>query len=124
MNRTDGSFFLAFVPKVYFFLLPLISGGHSLPCLFKNSNALPICLEELGANVVIPLDTEECSQLLVKVPPMSGGEYLTFEVLMVLWGELNDVFCRKVETQAGSVADLFEEYNPDVHLVGRIYFHL
>lgn len=41
-----------------------------------------------------------------------------------MWDTLHGIFSRKIEAYDGSVKEFVKEYSPDVHLVGRIYFHL
>ena len=97
---------------------------RTFSALFIKKLKLTPNLEELRAGVVIPFTDEECGRLLESAPLMTGGEYLTAETLANLWEGLHETFYRRIEAYAGSVADFFREYNPDVHLAGRIYFHL
>ena len=81
-------------------------------------------LEDLRVEVVIPFADEKRGRLLESAPPMTGGEYFTAETIATLWEGLQETFYRKIGAHTGSVADFLREYNPDVHLAGRIYFHL
>ena len=55
---------------------------------------------------------------------MSGGEYLNDEVFLALWVGLQDIFTRNIAAFDGSVAEYLREFSPEIHLVGRIYFHM
>ena len=105
-------------------LSPSLTFWRTFSNLFTRKLKLTPDLEELRARVVILFADEERERLLESAPPMTGGEYLTAETLANLWEGLHATFFRKIDAHAGLVADFFREYNPDVHLAGRIYFHL
>jgi superfamily II DNA or RNA helicase len=105
-------------------LSPSLTFWRTFASLFIQKLKLTPDLETLRANVAVPFADAECVQLLESAPLMSGSEYLDNETFSSLWEELHGTFCRKIDTYAGSVADFFREYSPDVHLAGRIYFHL
>ncbi|MBE7446333.1 MAG: hypothetical protein HS132_14290 [Planctomycetia bacterium] len=46
------------------------------------------------------------------------------EFLKLLWSALNAQFQYEAGIYKGTVEDFSHTYSPDVHLVGRIYFHL
>ncbi len=116
-------FFLGFCSKSVP-LSPSLAFWRTFSGLFIQKLKLTAGLEELRANVVVPLADEERAGLLESAPLMPGSEYLTADALTEFWEALHETFYRKIESFAGSVADLFKEYSPDVHLAGRIYFHL
>jgi non-specific serine/threonine protein kinase len=97
---------------------------RSFSALFIRKLSLTPEIEEQREDAVILLDEAECSQLLETAPLMSGGEYLQPDVLSALWDELQQSFSQKIAVYDGTVEELIREYSPDVHLVGRIYFHL
>jgi non-specific serine/threonine protein kinase len=105
-------------------LSPSLTFWRTFSVLFIRKLKLTPDLEELRTKVVIPFADEERGLLLESAPLMTGGEYLTAETLSTLWEGLHLTFYRKIDTYKGTVADFFKEYNPDVHLAGRIYFHL
>ncbi|MBI5556247.1 MAG: DEAD/DEAH box helicase [Deltaproteobacteria bacterium] len=116
-------FFLGFCAKSTP-LSPSLTFWRTFSSLFINKLKLTPGLEELRADAAVSLAGEERAQLLETAPLMPGGEYLTTETLAELWDALHETFYRKIEGFAGPVADFFKEYSPDVHLAGRIYFHL
>jgi non-specific serine/threonine protein kinase len=116
-------FFLGFCAKSIP-LSPSLAFWRTYSSLFIQKLKRTPGLEELGAQVVIPLAEEERDHLLEAMPPMTGGEYLTEERLLSRWEDLHGIFHRKIGGHTGSVADFFREYSPDVHLAGPIYFHL
>ena len=124
VEEPDGwLFFLGFCSQSIP-LSPSLTFWRTFSRLFIRKLKLTPELEELRANVVIPLADEERTQLLETAPLMPGCEYLAAATLTALWEGLHETFYRKIETVAGPVTDFFKEYNPDVHLAGRIYFHL
>jgi superfamily II DNA or RNA helicase len=105
-------------------LSPSLSFWRRFSGLFIRKLSLTPDIEEQRGEIVIPLAEEELTELVETVPLMPGGEYLHEEVFLALWDTLHDIFSRKIEAYDGSVKEFVKEYSPDVHLVGRIYFHL
>ena len=105
-------------------LSPSLSFWRSFSGLFIRKLKLTPDIEDRRGGIRIPLAGEELVQLQDQVPLMPGGEYLDEEVLPALWDTLHEIFSRKIEAYDGSVEAFVKEYSPDVHLVGRIYFHL
>ncbi len=116
-------FFLGFCAKSIP-LSPSLAFWRTYSSLFIQKLKRTPGLEELGAHAVIPLADEERGHLLESAPLMQGEEYLTVATLTKLWEALHETFYRQREAFGGTVADFFKEYGPDLHLVGRIYFHL
>ncbi|RPJ84773.1 MAG: DEAD/DEAH box helicase, partial [Acidobacteria bacterium] len=67
---------------------------------------------------------EELQSLAETVPPMTGAEYVSVEVLRGRWAELNIAFARRLERGKGSVQDVLRRFNPAWNTVGRVHFHL
>ena len=66
----------------------------------------------------------EFDRLALTAPPMSGGEYLTAEVLAALWEQV-DRACRLDRGESKqSLPDYLKARNPAWHLVGRVHFNL
>ncbi len=116
-------FFLGFCNKKIK-LSPSLSFWRGFSGLFIRKLSLTPDIEERRGEIVIPLVDEELAQLQETVPLMPGGEYLHEEVFFALWDALHEIFSRKIKAYHGSVAEFVKKYSPDVHLVGRIYFHL
>ena len=57
-------------------------------------------------------------------PLMTGAEYINAVLLETVWSELNTAFAQAIKSFKGTVAEFIRTYSPDVHLVGRIFFHL
>jgi non-specific serine/threonine protein kinase len=81
-------------------------------------------LEVLREKVIVELEEEEIKHFLHIVPFMSGAEHLNQSWLEIIWDKLHQAFSKMISTHQGSVGDFFAEFNPKVHLVGRVFFHL
>jgi len=81
-------------------------------------------LEAMRHRVKIPIVKEELETYLTRAPMMTGAEYVRVELLEALWTRLNDTFSLTIQSYEGSVEDFIKAYSPNVHLVGRVFFHL
>jgi hypothetical protein len=75
------------------------------------------------ARVPTPPDTE-LNRLVLAVPPMTGAEYLTAEVLQAFWQELDAAFGIELAESKYGVQDFLKQRNPAWNLVGRVHFNL
>jgi hypothetical protein len=101
-----------------------LSYWRNFTALFARKLSLTPDLELLRHTVKIAPDPEELQYTLENAPMMTGSEYLTTRMLGDTWEELNRAFARAIETYEGSVDHFIKTYSPDVHLVGRVFFHL
>ncbi|GMT48138.1 MAG: hypothetical protein IEMM0007_1704 [bacterium] len=81
-------------------------------------------LEFIRYKVVVPLEKNEIMETLSRAPFMTGGEYLNEDILKALWTGLNTGFQQEIKKHKGTVESFIKNYSPDIHLVGRVYFHL
>ncbi|MCB2181262.1 MAG: DEAD/DEAH box helicase [Desulfobulbaceae bacterium] len=116
-------FFLGFCNKKIT-LSPSLSFWRRFSGFFIRKLSLTPDIEEQRGKIVIPIADEELTALQETVPLMPGGEYLHEDVFLALWDALGEIFSQKIEAYDGSVAEFVKECSPEVHLVGRIYFHL
>ncbi|MDR0965761.1 MAG: DEAD/DEAH box helicase [Myxococcales bacterium] len=68
-----------------------------------------------------PIDLEILAEA---VPPMTGAEYVTPEVLALLWRRLDGAFLEEHAESALSLQEFLKARNPAWNLVGRLYFNL
>jgi non-specific serine/threonine protein kinase len=73
--------------------------------------------------VPVPPATE-LDRLVLAVPPMTGAEYLTAEVLGALWLELDAAFGIELTESKSGIQDFLKRRNPAWNLVGRVHFNL
>ena len=81
-------------------------------------------LEILRHKAKIFMDEEGLRRHLDCTPLMTGSEYLSADLLQTLWTRLNKTFSSAIKSYDGTVEDFVRNYSPNVHLVGRIFFHL
>ncbi|MCP4713855.1 MAG: DEAD/DEAH box helicase [Deltaproteobacteria bacterium] len=81
-------------------------------------------MEILRHKAEFMLEEEDIQQTLDCAPLMTGAEYLGHELLGSLWSELSRAFSQEIIAYDGTVESFVGSYSPDVHLVGRIFFHL
>ena len=71
-----------------------------------------------------PPAPEEAARILESAPPMEGGEYLSAEVLVKLWEDLDDWVRGRIASSDRSLAEWLEKHAPQWRRVGRVCFHL
>ena len=81
-------------------------------------------LEILRHKAKILIEKAELRLHIEQAPLMIGSEYLNTELLEALWGRLNNAFAFAISSYEGTVEDFIRTYSPNVHLVGRVFFHL
>jgi len=105
-------------------LSPSLTFLKDLSELFTQKLSHTPDLESVRDNIMIPIDTNEILSLLRKAPFMAGFEYLNGEMIKGLWIRLNTRFQKEIQSYQGTIEDFVHHYSPDIHLVGRVYFHL
>lgn len=81
-------------------------------------------LELFREKVDIPISENEQIALLDMVPIMSGAEYINNDFIDKLWKLLNNTFSSAIRNYDGTVESFLQSFRSDIHLVGRVYFHL
>ena len=81
-------------------------------------------IENIRHKTEISIKKGEILIHLNNAPLMTGSEYLSTDLLESVWKILNDSFNQEIETYKGTVEDFIKNYSPDVHLIGRVFFHL
>jgi non-specific serine/threonine protein kinase len=71
-----------------------------------------------------PPSGDELEALATAAPPMSGAEYLTREVLALLWAELGTAFAEEHRASRSTLQAFLTSLNPAWNLVGRVHFNL
>jgi hypothetical protein len=81
-------------------------------------------VEEQRKKLRIPPPADALLDELARAaPPMTGAEYVTRDVLLQLWAELDDAF-RSELAGAASIQELLRAKSPAWNLVGRVHFNL
>ena len=81
-------------------------------------------LEALRHKVDVLISQAELKGYLDQAPLMPGLEYLSPTLLEAVWSRLNTAFTLAIKSYSGTVDDFIRTYSPNVHLVGRVFFHL
>ena len=74
--------------------------------------------------VITAPSAQKLNDLLVNAPPMTGSEYLTAEILLALWNELDTSFRVELKNSRKSLQDFLRTLHPAWNLVGRVHFNL
>jgi hypothetical protein len=69
-------------------------------------------------------DAEELAAIVTGAPAIKGGEYLTPEVLISWWTDLDTLVRERISETPGGAQAYLREKNPVWRLVGRVTFHL
>ena len=85
--------------------------------------ALPGIGERSKPPVPIPADGE-LDTMAAAVPPMTGAEYLTTDVLADLWRGMDAAFDAELAQSKLSVQEFLKSRHPAWNLVGRVHFNL
>lgn len=80
--------------------------------------------EQIRQNISVPLALNEAQSVLDSAPLMTGAEYLNADLLENIWSGMNRCFAGGIGHYKGTVEEFIKSYSPNVHLVGRVYFHL
>ncbi|MCL4492761.1 MAG: DEAD/DEAH box helicase, partial [Nitrospirae bacterium] len=105
-------------------LSPSLDYWRGLAGLFTKKLSQTPDLEVVRRRIELPLDVDDLNRMLDGAPLMTGSEYLHRGVLEDVWQKLNTAFKREIGNYKGTVERFIGTYSPDVHLVGRVYFHL
>ncbi|MBW1675492.1 MAG: DEAD/DEAH box helicase [Deltaproteobacteria bacterium] len=105
-------------------LSPSLDYWRNFAGLFAHKLSQTPDLEIIRHRIDISVEKDELRQKLDSAPLMTGSEYLNKEVLETVWSGLNKKFSHTIKSYDGTVADFIKTYSPNVHLVGRVFFHL
>ncbi|EDM28294.1 SNF2-related protein [Lentisphaera araneosa HTCC2155] len=123
LSPQEALFHLAFVDE----FSQLSSNLHfwrRFALYFVETLRMTPSLEEFRDKQVIAPDQTQLSKLIDSAPFFSGSEYLNSDCLEFHWQALNNYFSDKIKKFKGSCSEFFQQFNPDIHLIGKIYFHL
>jgi non-specific serine/threonine protein kinase len=105
-------------------LSPSLSYWRSFSVLFTRKLSRTPDLEFLRHRAEITINDNELAQQLNSAPMMTGSEYLRKDLITGKWLILNKAFSKAIKLYSGTVEEFINSYSPDVHLVGRVFFHL
>ena len=123
LDPSSAFLFLGFCDRTIS-LSPSLDYLKEFAGLFANKLRLTPDLEVRRHGAEIKIEGHELITFLENVPLMTGSEYLGSDLLEDLWQNINSAFQREIKSYQGTAADFMKSYSSDVHLVGRIFFHL
>ncbi|MFM7803448.1 MAG: SNF2 helicase-associated domain-containing protein, partial [Verrucomicrobiota bacterium] len=71
----------------------------------------------------VEASTPWLTEQALRAPAMAGGEYLSVDLLSILWRQL-ETLARSEAAEAGSLREWLRRINPALQLLGRVTFHL
>ncbi|EIM95284.1 DEAD/DEAH box helicase [Paraburkholderia hospita] len=84
-----------------------------------------LCTTPEGEEVAVSQpDTGDFERLIEDAPPMTGAEYLTSDVLVALWGEIDIALRDELASTGESLQTYLKSRHPAWNLVGRVHFNL
>src|SRR5690348_5109468 len=109
-------------------LSPLFVGWRDFAALYVGS----LCLHASGMEAEgsrklpsVPAPTAaELSSLVLTAPIMAGAEYLTQDVLLALWDEMEQAFTASLAAAKVGLQAFLTSLNRAWNLVGRVHFNL
>ena len=122
-DAVAGLLFLGFCDK-NIKLSPSLEYWRDVAGLFTQELSRTPDLELLRHKANIAVDEDQLVHFTNSAPLLPGSEYISAELLKTVWSKLDTVFCRAIKAYKGTVAEFIRTYSPEVHLVGRVFFHL
>ncbi|MBI5488121.1 MAG: DEAD/DEAH box helicase [Deltaproteobacteria bacterium] len=105
-------------------LPPTLAFWRNVSRLFMTRLCAAPDLASNYRTVDLPPPDDELAPLADAAPPMTGGEYLTGEVLWSLWSDVSAAFRVEVAEAAGGLGEWLARCDRAWSLVGRVCLHL
>ena len=84
-----------------------------------------LCATPEGGEIAVARPDESVFEALIAdVPPITGAEYLTVDVLSTLWAEIDVALRGDLAVVNQTLQDYLKARHPAWNLVGRVYFNL
>ena len=80
--------------------------------------------EALRENLVLEIPPKLIEQTLLKLPTMPGAEFVSEEFLAVLWQFMRNIVRHEMIINPKSLTQILVDWGAEVHLAGRVHFHL
>ena len=122
-DKYSALFHLGFSKKQEWFS-PSIDYLHHITEILIKKLSQESEIEINRERVEVFLLEDEIYQLKEELPFVIGMEYVDDEWILKIWDELLSVFKLEIKNYDGSVARYFAEYNANINVVGRVFFHL
>lgn len=116
-------FHLGFLNKENWFSPSIEYLHHISETLIKKLSQQPE-IELVRELVEVELTEDKLYELKEKIPFVIGMEYVDDDWILNIWESLLDVFKSEIKVYDGAVARYFADYNLNINVVGRVFFHL
>ncbi len=91
---------------------------------FAEQLALMPELETSREKTRVELPGDDIRDFLLVAPLCTGSEYLNHDLILLIWSLLHNSFHRLIQSYEGTVEAFIHDYQPNLQLAGRIFFHL
>jgi len=122
-NPNEALIFLGFSDRTGF-MSDSLHYFRQIASTFVKKLSMNPDIKVLREKIVVDIAEEEIEQLLKNAPYLKGIENLNQIWLEQAWEKLNQVFSNMIQSYKGSVEDFFAAFNPNLQLIGRVFFHL
>lgn len=122
-KETSAGLFALAAQSVSGGLPPVLAYWRDFACRYLTDR----CHTPAGAGAMEPIPSPsdaDIARMVLGMPPMAGGEYLTPEILACLWESLDAWVRREAGSFDGGLAAFLKTRAPLWHQVGRVCFHL
>lgn len=103
---------------------PSIAYLHHIADLLVRRICASPDIELVREDAEVTLEKEEIERLKEEAPFAHGVEFVGEEWLLNLWNRLLLEFKEEIKQYTGTVAAYFVEFNPNISVAGRVFFHL
>lgn len=122
-NKYKALFRLGFSNKELWYSSSLEFLHHIAEILIKKLSQQSE-IEFYRDKVQVELTEDEIYELKEEIPFAIGMEYVDKDWILNIWESLLSVFRNEINEYDGTVSRYFAEYNSNINIVGRIFFHL
>ena len=122
-DKYEALFHLGFLNKEKWFA-PSVEYLHHIAEILIKKLSQQSDIELYRDKIQIELTDDELYQLKDGIPFVIGMEYVDDDWLFNLWESLLAVFKSEIKNYDGTVARYFADYNANINVVGRVFFHL
>ncbi|MDW5299894.1 MAG: DEAD/DEAH box helicase [Sedimentibacter sp.] len=122
-DKYAALFHLGFLNKEKWFT-PSIEYLHHIAAILIKKLSQQSEIEFFREKVQVELTDEEFSELKDEIPFAIGMEHIDNDWLLNIWESLFAVFKSEIKNYDGTVVRYFAEYNANINVVGRVFFHL
>ena len=122
-DKYRALFHLGFLERAEWFS-PSLEYLHHIAELLIRKISQQADLEISRDSVHVDLQNDEIERLKDEVPFAIGMEYIDADWVRRLWEVLLTVFRTEIRDYDGTVNRYFAEYNSNINVAGRVFFHL